>query len=230
MKTVVGLCIFSLLVGLVILLTIMKSEEVQSQSIQQQQVVMENLNIVAESESYIAALSDSKIDVYKKNVNSVQLFVGIGGDTTHFIGNDAPLPRNYFDKEGYILGSFDRDIVDTEFGQSAVIWENSDIPNVGENPAVIAVGAPGATNGEGAVYIFSFGSEGLWLEAKITPPKFILDGLDWLPDLKLYGYDDSFEDGFGITVTLSEKKEFLEILDKQGRRVSIPLRFFLMVG
>lgn len=147
--------------------------------------------------------------------------VSIGGaDTSPIIGVSSPLPNSYFGEGTLIQRRFEEDIVGVDFGATLALYEPNEsdtlyVPMVGDSGALLAVGAPKADDGAGAVFIFRIGSQGLWLEAKLTP-------------------DNGRTRGFGATVeflTTSDGVEYLAIQSaNQAEAAAYHIESFLGIG
>ena len=115
----------------------------------------------------------------------------------------------------YIQGSLEKDIQGSDFGASVAIHEVDYLFGVGDYPALVAVGAPNADNGRGAVYVFRVGEKGLWFERKITAHS----------NTKGFGRNVEFQQspdgkwhlGVGSDIDLRDMPSF-------------PIEYFMMIG
>lgn len=124
---------------------------------------------VVASRSWLAYRDDSGV---VRAARGHQAIISIGGaSTSSIMGVGGPLPRSYFGEDSYIVQErFEEETIGVDFGAALALYEGKvAVPMVGHSGALLAVGAPEANNGSGAVFLFRIGSEGLWLQAKLTP-------------------------------------------------------------
>ena len=185
-------------------------------------------DVMARSKNWLAYTVDEVVHVnYLPDEHAGFQVISIGGvDTSPIIGVGSPLPNGYFGEDfGLVQKRFEEDIVDVDFGASIALFEGPVekgifedrpfVPMVGNPAALLVVGAPEADNGAGAVFVFRIGSEGLWLEAKLSP-------------------DSGRTRGFGSEVqflTTSDGVEYLAIQsENRAEAASYHVTSFLSIG
>ena len=170
---------------------------------------------ISESESYRLIAGVDSVQIYeKRRDNPDHLLMTLGGDSEIMpLGIFGPLPTSFFGEHGaYVPGSFEEDIIGTDFGRTIVLLESDKATRVGSNPAFLAIGAPEADNGKGAAYIFRIGSEGLWIDRKVTQ------------DTYYFGFPIEDKTGLGNRLKFSETHLHIGFYQETGA-VSIPINF-----
>lgn len=130
-----------------------------------QDVSSEEAVVTAESRSW-AAYSDGGV-VHAMDLDRV--ITRIGGSSTPPISVHSQdfLPKSYFDEDGhFIQEEFEKEIVGVRFGASLDLYQGE---YFGSKVALLAVGAPEADDGAGAVFVFWLSNGGLSLKAKLIP-------------------------------------------------------------
>ena len=170
---------------------------------------------ISESKSYRLIAGVDFVQIYEKHQNNPDhLLMTLGGDSEIMpLGMFGPLPDSFFgEHNAYVLGSFEEDIIGTDFGRTIVLSESDKATRVGSNPAFLAIGAPEADNSRGAVYIFRIGSDGLWIDQKVTQ------------DTYYFGFPIEDKTGLGNKLKFSETHLHIGFHQEAGV-ISIPINF-----